>query len=117
MGTPTQAPALRLSESAARHILRIVAAENNPALMVRLAVMGGGCSGFQYKFDFEATTDAAEDEIFERDGARLVVDKISLKLLEGSEVDYSESLMDAGFKVKNPNAKSSCGCGTSFATG
>ena len=115
--TQSPCPPLRLSESAARHIVRIVAAESNPALMVRLAVMGGGCSGFQYKFDFDTKADPAEDEIFERDGARLVVDKTSLELLKGSEIDYSESLMDAGFKVKNPNAKSSCGCGTSFTTG
>lgn len=86
-----------------------------PGQFVRLAVLGGGCSGFSYKFDFDDSFDPAEDIIVERDGARLVVDKTSLELLQGSEVDYSESLMEAGFKVKNPNAVSSCGCGSSFA--
>lgn len=106
---------LRLTEAAARRIKKVVAAENNPALMVRLEVLGGGCSGFQYKFGFDATVKDGEDVVIERDGARLVIDTTSLDLLKGSEVDYGESLMEAGFKVNNPNATSSCGCGTSFA--
>jgi iron-sulfur cluster insertion protein len=106
---------LRLTDSAARRIRKVVADENNPALMVRLAVLGGGCSGFQYKFDFDSAFDPAEDIIVEREGAKLVVDKTSLELLQGSEVDYGESLMEAGFRVVNPNAASSCGCGSSFA--
>src|SRR5271154_4712851 len=115
----TNAPAietpLRLSEAAARRINKVVADEKNPALMVRLEVAGGGCSGYQYKIDFATGFDAAEDVIIERDGAKLVVDKTSLDLLKGSEVDYGESLMEAGFRVNNPNASSSCGCGSSFA--
>ena len=83
--------------------------------MVRLEVLGGGCSGYQYRFGFTSAHDPAEDVIITRDGAKLVVDKTSLELLRGSEVDYSESLIEAGFQVRNPNAKSSCGCGTSFA--
>ena len=106
---------LHLSAAAARRINAVVAAERNPALMVRLEVLGGGCSGYQYKFGFDAQRDPAEDVLIERDGARLVVDKTSLDLLRGSEVDYGESLMEAGFKVNNPNAASSCGCGSSFA--
>ena len=106
---------LRLSEAAARRINKVVADEKNPALMVRLEVAGGGCSGFQYKFGFDKAFDAAEDIVIERDGAKLVVDKTSLDLLKGSEIDYGESLMEAGFKVINPNATSSCGCGSSFA--
>ena len=106
---------LRLTEAAAKRIRKVVADEKNPALMVRLAVLGGGCSGFQYKFDFDAKFDQAEDIVIERDGAKLVVDKTSLGLLEGSEVDYGESLMEAGFKINNPNATSSCGCGSSFS--
>jgi iron-sulfur cluster insertion protein len=109
-----QAP-LSLSEAAARRINKVVADEKNPALMVRLEVLGGGCSGYQYKFGFESGFNEVEDIIIERDGAKLVVDKTSLELLQGSEVDYGESLMEAGFKVKNPNAASSCGCGTSFS--
>jgi iron-sulfur cluster insertion protein len=110
-----QAPALQLTPSAARRINKVVADEKNPALMVRLEVLGGGCSGYQYKFGFDTRFDPAEDIVIERDGARLVIDKTSLDLLKGSEVDYGESLMEAGFQVKNPNATSSCGCGSSFA--
>ena len=112
----TETTQLSLSEAAARRINKVVSAENNPALMVRLEVLGGGCSGYQYKFGFDSKYAKNEDIIIERDGAKLVVDTVSLDLLKGSEVDYSESLMEAGFKVKNPNATSSCGCGTSFAT-
>ena len=82
--------------------------------MVRLVVLGGGCSGFQYKFGFAEAAEG-EDVVIERDGARLVIDTTSLGFLAGSEVDYGESLMEAGFRVKNPNAASSCGCGSSFA--
>lgn len=108
-------PPLQLSDAAARRILKVVTEENNPDLMVRLEVLGGGCSGFQYRFGFEAKANMDEDVVIERDGARLVVDKTSLELLAGSEVDYGESLMEAGFRVKNPKAVSSCGCGSSFA--
>ncbi len=106
---------LSLTEAAARRINKVVADEKNPALMVRLEVAGGGCSGFQYKFGFDSTFDPAEDVLVTRDGAKLVVDKTSLDLLKGSEVDYGESLMEAGFQVRNPQAASSCGCGTSFS--
>ncbi len=106
---------LTLSASAAKHIVKIVADEKNPALMVRLEVLGGGCSGYQYKFGFDGNANPAEDIVIARDGAKLVVDKTSLEYLAGSEVDYSESLMEAGFKIINPNAASSCGCGSSFA--
>jgi iron-sulfur cluster insertion protein len=106
---------LRLSETAARRIKKVVEDEKNPALMVRLEVAGGGCSGYQYKIGFDSTFDVNEDIVIERDGARLVVDKVSLDLLKGSEVDYGENLMEAGFRVNNPNANSSCGCGSSFS--
>ncbi len=108
-------PNLRMTEAAARRINKVVADEKNPALMVRLEVLGGGCSGYQYKFNFDAAFNVDEDILVERDGARLVVDKTSLELLQGSEVDYGESLMEAGFRINNPNASSSCGCGSSFA--
>jgi len=107
--------ALRLTAAAAKRINKVVADEKNPALMVRLEVLGGGCSGYQYKFGFDSHFDAAEDVVISRDGARLVVDKTSLDLLKGSAIDFGENLMEAGFKVVNPNATSSCGCGTSFA--
>src|ERR1700722_12013531 len=88
---------LRLSEAAARRIKKVVADEKNPALMVRLEVSGGGCSGFQYLFKFDTHFDAAEDILITRDDAKLVVDKTSLALLEGSEIDFGETLMEAGF--------------------
>src|SRR5580704_15876353 len=94
---------LQLTEAAARRINKVVADEKNPALMVRLEVLGGGCSGYQYKFGFETRANTAEDIIIERDGARLVVDKTSLELVKGSAIDFGESLMEAGFKVINPN--------------
>jgi iron-sulfur cluster insertion protein len=109
------ADTLSLTEAAAKRINKVVTDAQNPALMVRLEVAGGGCSGYQYKFGFDSSFDAAEDVMIERNGARLVVDKTSLDLLKGSEVDYGESLMEAGFQIKNPNAASSCGCGTSFS--
>jgi iron-sulfur cluster insertion protein len=111
----TETTNLRLTEAAARRIKQVVASENNPALMVRLEVLGGGCSGFQYKFGFDTTVKQGEDIVIERDGAKLVIDTVSLGFLKNSEIDYGESLMEAGFKVKNPNATSSCGCGSSFA--
>jgi len=103
-----------LSEAAARRINKVTAGEAG-ALGVRLEVLGGGCSGYQYKFGFAETIDANEDVTIERDGAKLVVDRISLGLIDGSEVDYGESLMESGFRIQNPQAASSCGCGSSFS--
>jgi len=104
---------LTLSASAAQRIAAIGKAEGRP-LMLRVAVEGGGCSGFQYQFDL---VDAAQpDDIrIERDGAAAVVDEMSLVLLKGSEIDFVDELAGAEFKVRNPNAKSSCGCGVSFS--
>ena len=112
--TATLEASVGLSASAARRLRALLEAEGKPALMLRLTVSGGGCSGFQYGFSFdEAMT--GEDRVFERDGVKLVVDEVSLTLLGGAEVDYVEELVGASFQVKNPNAKSSCGCGSSFA--
>ncbi len=108
-------PTLQLTESAARHILKVLAAKADPSLMVRLSVPDGGCSCYQYKFDFDSNYSAANDVLVERDGAKLVVDKASLPLVQGSEIDYAESLSESGFKVVNPNATGSCGCGSSFS--
>jgi len=102
-----------LSEQAARRIQAIGAAEGRP-VMLRVAVDGGGCSGFQYRFDLVET--AQEDDLrIERDGATALVDDISLALLKGSEIDFVDELAGAEFRVRNPNAKSSCGCGVSFS--
>lgn len=102
-----------VTERAARRIAEIAAAEpHNP--MLRISVEGGGCSGFQYRFDLVADKDA-EDIVIERDGATVLIDPVSLPYMVGSEVDFVDDLIGATFKVKNPNATASCGCGTSFS--
>jgi iron-sulfur cluster insertion protein len=104
---------VRVSASAAKRIATLTAQEG-PAMMFRIAVNGGGCSGFQYDFSFDATR-ADDDVLIEQDGARVLIDTASLEFLGGSEVDFVEGLMGSHFEIKNPNAKSSCGCGTSFS--
>jgi iron-sulfur cluster insertion protein len=104
---------ITLSSNAARRIRDIAAAEGRP-LMLRLAVDGGGCSGFQYRFDLVEAGEP-DDLRIERDGAAALIDEVSLVLLQGSEIDFVDELAGAEFKVTNPNAKSSCGCGVSFA--
>ena len=106
--------ALALSASAARRVAELMRAEKNDGLMLRVAVSGGGCSGFQYGFSFDDTV-RDDDLTFERDGVRVVVDDVSLDLLNGAEIDYVEELIGSSFQVKNPNATASCGCGTSFS--
>src|SRR5262245_10467676 len=104
---------LTVSDRAARRIAQIIAGE--PATpMLRVSVEGGGCSGFQYRFDL-VNDRAADDLVIEKDNACILVDPVSLGLLNGSEIDYVEDLMGATFRVNNPNATASCGCGTSFA--
>ena len=102
-----------LSPAAARRLKAIAREEGRP-VMLRVAVEGGGCSGFQYKFDLVEAAEA-DDLKVERDGAAAVVDVVSLALLNGSVIDLSDELAAAEFRVKNPNAKSSCGCGVSFS--
>jgi iron-sulfur cluster assembly accessory protein len=104
---------LTLSPSAAQRIHAIGKAEGRP-LMLRVAVEGGGCSGFQYQFELVEEAQA-DDFRIERDGAAAVVDEMSLVLLKGSEIDFVDELAGAEFKVRNPNAKTSCGCGVSFS--
>lgn len=104
---------IRLSERAARRVA-FLAAQEGRKLRLRLTVSGGGCSGFQYGFSLDP--DAGDDDLIFATGAgELVVDAVSLDLLRGSEVDFVEDLGGSYFQVKNPNAVSSCGCGTSFA--
>lgn len=102
-----------VSARAARRIAEILKSEPQP-MMLRVAVTGGGCSGFQYNFALDDTkTD--DDLVIERDGATVLVDPMSLDFLKGAEIDFSDELIGAAFKVNNPNAASSCGCGTSFS--
>ena len=107
-------PTVVLSEAAARRVAALIARQGNPNLKLRLSVEGGGCSGFQYKFGLDETVQP-DDTVVERDGVTMLVDAVSLPLLDGAEVDYVETLGSAAFQVKNPNARSSCGCGTSFS--
>ncbi len=106
--------AVSLSANAAKRVAWLVAQEEQPGLMLRVSVSGGGCSGFQYGFSFDDTVNP-DDRTFERDGVTAVIDEVSLELLAGSEIDYVEELVGASFQVKNPNAASSCGCGSSFS--
>ncbi len=102
-----------VSPGAARRIATLTAAEG-PAMMFRIAVNGGGCSGYQYDFTFDDTL-TEDDILIEQDGARVLIDQVSLEFIGGSEVDFVEGLMGSHFEIKNPKAKSSCGCGTSFS--
>lgn len=104
---------LRLTSNAAKRIITILSAEPQGS-QVRLRVDGGGCSGFQYHFDI-TTTGEDDDLVIEKDGALLRVDSLSLPLIEGSEVDFVDDLMGQSFRVNNPAATASCGCGTSFS--
>lgn len=103
---------LILTPSAAKRVAFIASKQSRPAIL-RLAVEGGGCSGFQYKFDL-ADAPEADDSVSETDGVKLVVDPVSLDLIAGSTVDFVESLGGAAFKVENPQAAAGCGCGASF---
>ena len=105
-----------LTASAAKRVKELQAQENLSQAFLRLAVSGGGCSGFQYGFSFDKNLQP-DDRTFERDGVTLVVDETSLDLVKGAEVDFVQDMMGASFQVKNPNAASSCGCGNSFAVG
>ena len=104
---------IQLTQSAAQRVAAIALRQGKPAIL-RLAVEGGGCSGFQYRFGL-ADSIEADDETVETDGVKLVVDNVSLDLVRGSAVDYVENLGGAAFKVENPNASAGCGCGSSFS--
>ena len=103
-----------VTESAARRITALKQQEDAEGAFLRIAVSGGGCSGFQYGLSFDAQRNP-DDFVFERDGVEVVVDDVSLDLLNGAEIDFVEDLMGASFQIKNPNAASSCGCGNSFS--
>lgn len=106
-------PLITLTENAARRVAWIAERQNKPAVL-RLAVDGGGCAGFTYKFELAAGPED-DDQVAETDGVKLVVDPISLGLVKGSAVDFVEDLGGATFRVTNPNAQSGCGCGSSFS--
>jgi iron-sulfur cluster insertion protein len=104
---------LQFTAAAATKVRALIDEEGNPALNLRVYIQGGGCSGFQYGFEFDENR-ADDDLAIERGGVTLLVDPMSLQYLLGAEVDYTESLQGAQFVIRNPNAKTTCGCGSSF---
>ena len=107
---------INVTSSAARRIAEVMASEGGAGAFLRIAVSGGGCSGFQYGFTFDDARQE-DDRVFEKDGVAVVVDETSLELLNGAEIDFVEDLMGPAFLVRNPNGASSCGCGNSFSIG
>ena len=113
MSETAELPPVTLSDRAARRIAKIL--ETEPAgSMLRVAVNGGGCSGFQYEFLIAAERNA-DDLVIEKNGVAVLVDEVSLQYMSGAEIDFAEELIGAAFKIRNPNATASCGCGTSFS--
>ena len=112
MSTDLASP-VTVSARAAKRIAEILQSEARP-MMLRVAVTGGGCSGFQYNFTLDDSR-LDEDLVIERDGAVVLIDPVSLDFLKGAEIDFVDDLIGAAFKINNPNATSSCGCGTSFS--
>ena len=106
-------PTVTVTERAAHRIAEIVAGEAQNT-MLRVSVEGGGCSGFQYKFDLVGER-GPDDLVLDREGARVVIDPVSLEHMGGAEIDFVDDLMGASFKIQNPKATASCGCGTSFS--
>ena len=106
---------LLFTSAAAKKVSELIAEEGNQELMLRIYVQGGGCSGFQYGFTFDETVNDGDEKIV-TDGVTLLIDPMSLHYLMGAEVDYSEGLQGAQFVIRNPNASTTCGCGSSFST-
>lgn len=105
---------MTLTESAVTKLQELIAEEGNPDLMLRVFVQGGGCSGFQYGFTFDEVKNE-DDFDFAFDGVKVLIDGMSMQYLEGSTVDFQDEFMSSGFVIKNPQAVSTCGCGSSFA--
>ena len=115
MSAVAEMPApLLFTDSAAAKVKELIDEEGNPALKLRVFVQGGGCSGFQYGFTFDEETNE-DDTVMEKDGVTLLIDAMSFQYLVGAEIDYKEDLQGAQFVIKNPNASSTCGCGSSFS--
>jgi len=106
--------ALVFTSAAAKKVSELIADEGNPELMLRIYVQGGGCAGFQYGFTFDETVNEGDEQVV-TDGVTLLIDPMSIQYLMGAEVDYSEGLQGAQFVIRNPNATTTCGCGSSFS--
>ncbi|MGD2119449.1 MAG: iron-sulfur cluster insertion protein ErpA [Chromatiales bacterium] len=105
---------LTFTSAAAAKVSELIAEEGNPDLMLRIYVQGGGCSGFQYGFTFDETVNDGDSKVV-TDGVTLLIDPMSIQYLNGAEVDYTEGLQGAQFVIRNPNATTTCGCGSSFS--
>ena len=114
MDTSLASEDITISDSAAKRISALIAGEGKPGLMLRVSISGGGCSGFQYGFTLDADQND-DDLLFERGGVKVVVDEVSLEYIKGAELDFVEEMIGSYFSLKNPNASSTCGCGSSFA--
>ena len=115
MNAPTKMPLpLNFTDNAVNKVRELIAEEGNPELKLRVFVTGGGCSGFQYGFTFDEVTNE-DDTVMEKNGVSLLIDPMSYQYLVGAEIDYSEGLEGSQFVIKNPNAQSTCGCGSSFS--
>jgi len=108
-----QAP-LIFTSAAAKKVAALIEEEGNPSLMLRIHIQGGGCSGFQYGFAFDEAVGEGDTEVV-TDGVKLLIDPMSMQYLAGAEVDYTEGLQGAQFVIRNPNATTTCGCGSSFS--
>ena len=109
--------AIEVSETAAAEIKRYMEAEKvEPGFALRMGIAGGGCSGLSYGMALDDSQPEAEDNVFEQDGLKVYVDPLSLNYMDGAQVDYVDDVLGGGFKIENPNATSSCGCGSSFKT-
>jgi iron-sulfur cluster insertion protein len=105
---------LVFTAAAAAQVSNLIEEEGNPSLMLRVYIQGGGCSGFQYGFTFDETLQDGDTEV-ETDGVKLLIDPMSMQYLSGAEIDYTEGLQGAQFVIRNPNATTTCGCGSSFS--
>lgn len=105
---------IEITDNAALKIADLLAEENNPNLKLRTFIQGGGCSGFQYGFTFDEEQNE-DDFVIEKNGINILVDSMSMQYLTGAKIDYKEDLMGASFSISNPNAQSTCGCGSSFS--
>lgn len=105
---------LVFTDSAVGKVKELIEEEDNNALMLRVFISGGGCSGFQYGFSFDESTTEG-DTVIEKEGVKLLIDPMSIQYLTGAEIDYSEGLEGAQFVIRNPNAQTTCGCGSSFS--
>ncbi len=114
MNAVTEMPPLSFSDSAASKVKSLIEEEGNPELKLRVFVTGGGCSGFQYGFTFDEVQNE-DDFVMEKGGVTLLIDAMSMQYMMGAEIDYTEGLEGAQFVIRNPNAVSTCGCGSSFS--